>query len=80
MPINNKNVDSAEKAIMEGVKVQPFISEASVKIRRDSLKSGEGTYSPLRIDIKYGVAFELSLFHYFRNQNTLYILTLVFLR
>ena len=30
------------------------------------------------IDIKYGVAFELSLFHYFRNQNTLYILTLIF--
>ncbi|MCL4356856.1 MAG: dihydroneopterin aldolase family protein [Candidatus Thermoplasmatota archaeon] len=63
MPINNKNVDSAEKAIMEGVKVQPFISEASVKIRRDSLKSGEGTYSyqsltgemmDVEISVKYG--------------------------
>ncbi len=63
MPISNANVDSAEKAIMEGVKVQPFISDVSVRIRHDSLKSGKETYSyqslsgemmDVKISVTYG--------------------------
>jgi hypothetical protein len=37
-PVSASNVDSLERAIEEGVKVQPFVEEVTVKIDRKSLR------------------------------------------
>jgi hypothetical protein len=37
-PVSASNVDSLERAIEEGVKVQPFVEEVTVKINRKSLR------------------------------------------
>lgn len=43
-PVSISNVDSLEKAIEEGVKVQPFVEEVKVLIRRESLRRKRNEY------------------------------------
>jgi hypothetical protein len=43
-PVSISNVDSLEKAIEEGVKVQPFVEGVNVRIRRESLRRKRNEY------------------------------------
>ncbi|MEM2944441.1 MAG: dihydroneopterin aldolase family protein [Methanomassiliicoccales archaeon] len=43
-PISSSNVDSLEKAIEEGVRVQPFVEDVSVKIDRSTLRRKRNEY------------------------------------
>ncbi|MCL4350074.1 MAG: dihydroneopterin aldolase family protein [Candidatus Thermoplasmatota archaeon] len=63
MPISKENASSAEKAIMDGVRVQPFITGVEVSIRKEMLKSGKETYEyssltgemmDVKISVRYG--------------------------
>lgn len=43
-PISSSNVDSLERAIEDGVRVQPFVEDVSVKIDRKSLRKKLNEY------------------------------------
>lgn len=43
-PIASSNVESLEKAIEEGVLVQPFVDDVKVKIDRDALREKKNQY------------------------------------
>lgn len=43
-PVSAANVDSLERAIEEGVKVQPFVESVEVHIRRDRLRMKRNEY------------------------------------
>ena len=43
-PISASNIISLEKAIEDGIKVQPFVENASVHIRRDRLRQKRNEY------------------------------------
>ncbi len=62
-PVSMKNVASLEKAIREATLVQPYVKDAEVRIKRESLgtKSDEYDYSSLspemlsvRVVVEYG--------------------------
>lgn len=44
VPINLSNLESLENAIMESVRVQPFVDSASVKIDPEIVKKRQGVY------------------------------------
>jgi hypothetical protein len=43
-PVSNSNVEVLEKAIEDGVRIQPFVSDVIVKIDRDKLKNKNDEY------------------------------------
>ncbi len=43
-PVSASNVESLEKAIEEGVRVQPFVEDVMVRIDRSSLKTKKNEY------------------------------------
>jgi len=43
-PVSASNVESLEKAIEEGVKVQPFVEDVKVLIRRETLRHKRNEY------------------------------------
>jgi hypothetical protein len=43
-PISSSNVESLERAIEDGVRVQPFVEDVSVKIDRKSLRKKRNEY------------------------------------
>ncbi len=43
-PISSSNVESLERAIEEGVKVQPFVESVKVRVRRERLKRKRNEY------------------------------------
>lgn len=43
-PVSSSNVESLERAIEEGVKVQPFVESVSVKIGREMLRHKKNEY------------------------------------
>ncbi len=43
-PISYSNVESLERAIEEGVKVQPFVESVKVRVRRERLKRKRNEY------------------------------------
>ncbi|MDW5563533.1 MAG: dihydroneopterin aldolase family protein [Methanomassiliicoccus sp.] len=43
-PVSTSNAESLERAIEEGVKVQPFVESVEVRIRRDRLKMKKNEY------------------------------------
>jgi dihydroneopterin aldolase len=43
-PISSSNVESLERAIEEGVKVQPFVESVRVRVRRERLKRKRNEY------------------------------------
>ncbi|NLK25573.1 MAG: dihydroneopterin aldolase [Euryarchaeota archaeon] len=43
-PVSASNVESLERAIEEGVKVQPFVEDVKVMIRRDTLRRKKNEY------------------------------------
>jgi hypothetical protein len=43
-PVSASNVESLERAIEEGVKVQPFVEDVTVSIRRESLRKKRNAY------------------------------------
>jgi hypothetical protein len=43
-PVSASNAESLERAIEEGVKVQPFVESVKVKIRRERLKKKRNEY------------------------------------
>ncbi len=44
VPLSSKNVDTLEKAIEAGSKVQPFVEDVKVRIDREKLRSKHGVY------------------------------------
>jgi hypothetical protein len=44
VPLSSKNVETLEKAIEAGSKVQPFVEGVRVRIDRDKLRSKHGVY------------------------------------
>ncbi len=44
VPLSSKNVETLEKAIEAGSKVQPFVEEVNVRIDREKLRSKHGVY------------------------------------
>src|SRR4030042_798301 len=44
VPLSSKNVETLEKAIEAGSKVQPFVEEVKVRIDREMLRSKRGVY------------------------------------
>lgn len=62
-PVSSSNVRSLEKAIEEGVKVQPFVDDVEVRIDRKSLrkKRNEFDYQSLTgamLDVRVGIRIE----------------------
>ncbi|WP_019177113.1 dihydroneopterin aldolase family protein [Methanomassiliicoccus luminyensis] len=43
-PVSSANVESLERAIEEGVKVQPFVESVTVSINREQLRSKRNEY------------------------------------
>ncbi len=43
-PVSDSNVESLERAIEEGVRVQPFVEDAKVSIDRDHIKKKKNQY------------------------------------
>lgn len=63
VPVNMSNLESLENAIKESVLVQPFVSDANVRIDPDIVKKRQGVYKyitltgemlEVKIDVKYG--------------------------
>ncbi len=48
-PINKNNVEVLERAIEESVKVQPFVEDCKVKIKREMIKKNRGVYKYLTL-------------------------------
>lgn len=44
VPLSAKNVETLEKAIESGSRVQPFVEEVRVKIDREKLRNKHGVY------------------------------------
>jgi len=44
VPLSSKNVETLEKAIEAGSKVQPFVEDVKVRIDREKLRSKHGVY------------------------------------
>ena len=44
VPLSAENVETLERAIEAGVKVQPFVEDISVRIDRSGLRSKRGQY------------------------------------
>jgi hypothetical protein len=62
-PVSTSNVDSLERAIEEGVKVQPFVEKVTVKIDRTSLrkKRNEFDYQSLTgpmLDVRVSIRID----------------------
>ena len=62
VPVNLSNLSSLENAIKESVMVQPFVTDATVKIDQDIVKKRQGVYKYItlsgdmlnvRITVKY---------------------------
>ena len=62
-PISKENVGLLEKAIAEGTKIQPFVSDAEVRISKKELKSKKGEFDyvslsgnmlKVRLVVEYG--------------------------
>ncbi len=43
-PVNLENVEHFEKAMEEGMRVQPYVTKASVKVGRETLRSSLSPY------------------------------------
>ena len=48
-PLSAENVDLLEKSIEESVRVQPFVKDVKVKIRRERIKKKKGVYKYLTL-------------------------------
>ncbi len=48
-PLSAENVDVLEKSIEESIKVQPFVKDVKVRIRRDRIKKKKGVYKYLTL-------------------------------
>lgn len=62
-PVSTSNAESLERAIEEGVKVQPFVESVEVRIRRDKLRMKRNEYDyqsltgemlDMRVEIRIG--------------------------
>jgi len=77
-PVSASNVRSLEKAIEEGVKVQPFVDDVEVRIDRESLRrkrneydyqSLTGTMLDVRVRIRIGEVFVVARMRYIEELN-----------
>ncbi|MEM3444467.1 MAG: dihydroneopterin aldolase family protein [Thermoplasmata archaeon] len=48
-PVSMENVDSLEKAIENGVRIQPFVKEVKVHIRKEKLRAKRDEYDYLTL-------------------------------
>lgn len=48
-PVSMENVESLEKAIENGVKIQPFVKDVQVRIRREKLRAKRDEYDYLTL-------------------------------
>ncbi|HJX04380.1 MAG TPA: dihydroneopterin aldolase family protein [Thermoplasmata archaeon] len=65
VPLSAENVDTLERAIEAGVKVQPFVEDISVRIDRSGLRSKRGQYDYVSLtgemlDVSVTVRFKSS--------------------
>ncbi|MGC8598312.1 MAG: dihydroneopterin aldolase family protein [Thermoplasmata archaeon] len=48
-PISKDNVEALERSIEESIKVQPFVKDVKVRIRRDRIRKKKGLYKYLTL-------------------------------
>lgn len=77
-PVSSSNVDALEKAIEEGTKVQPFVTDVKVKIDRKMLRKKRSEYDYLtlmgnmldiQLKIRYKSAEAICALRYIREIN-----------
>ncbi len=78
VPLSTKNVDTLEKAIEAGSKVQPFVEQVKVKIDREKLRSKHGVYDYVSLTgdmldvsllVRYGTARARASMKYIKEMN-----------
>lgn len=77
-PVSQGNVEVLERAIEEGVRIQPFVEDVTVKINRDKLKNKRDEYDydsmtgdmfNVELKIKYNESSVLAKLEFIKELN-----------
>jgi hypothetical protein len=77
-PVSQSNAEILERAIEDGVRIQPFVHNVSVKINRDKLKNKHDEYDydsltgnmlDVRLEIRYKDTTAVSQLRYINDLN-----------